>query len=269
MSAEWFEVKEVGDATWAIDDRGSDVMYLVAGQERCLLMDTGWGVGDLPALVASLSPLPLTVVNTHGHPDHVLGNGQFAQVYVHAADEAAARKLPSAEMRTWIVDNALSKPLPAGFQIDAWAVAGPGSLETIQNGHVFDLGGRALEVISVPGHTPGSICLLDRQARCLFTGDSVLPGAVWLHLDESLPLSRFHENLQRLQGLTDAFDTILPGHADLQALPLSKDILDNLVAGIERILAGELVGQEEKTFAGDGLRCDFDLCGIVYRPDRL
>ena len=269
MSSEWFEVKEVGDATWAIDDRGSDVMYLVAGQEHCLLMDTGWGVGDLPALVASLSPLPLTVVNTHGHPDHVLGNGQFARVYVHAADEAAARELPPAEMRAWIAESILPKPLPAGFQFDTWAVAGPGALETIQDGHIFDLGGRTLEVISVPGHTPGSICLLDRQAGYLFTGDSVLPGAVWLHLDESLPLSRFHKSLQRLQGLTDVFDYILPGHVHPRALPLPKDLLDDLVAGIGRILTGELVGREEKTFAGDGLRCDFGWCGIVYRPDRL
>jgi len=126
-----------------------------------------------------------------------------------------------------------------------------------------------LEVVSVPGHTPGSICLLDRQARILFTGDSVLPGTVWLHLDESLPLRRFHENLQRLQTFADAFDTILPGHADLQALPLSKGMLGDLVAGIERILAGELVGRKERTFVGDGLRCDFGSCGIVYRPDRL
>lgn len=269
MSSEWFDVKEVGDATWAIDDRGSDLLYLAAGQERCLLMDTGWGVGDLSALVASLSPLPLTVVNTHGHPDHVLGNGQFAQVYVHAADEAVARELPSIEMRSWIMGNVLPKPVPADFQFDAWAVAGPGVLDTVQGGHVFDLGGRALEVISVPGHTPGSICLLDRQARVLFTGDAVLPGPIWLHLDESLPLHQFHENLRRLQGLAGAFDDILPGHADLQTLPLSKDLLDDLVAGIGRILAGELVGREEKTFAGDGLRCDFGSCGIVYRPDRL
>jgi hydroxyacylglutathione hydrolase len=269
MSAEWFEVKEVGDATWAIDDRGSDVMYLVAGQERCLLMDTGWGVGDLPALVASLSPLPLMVVNTHGHPDHALGNGQFDQVHVHAADAVSVRRLPAAEARKWMLENTLPKPLPADFMFDAWAVAGPGTLETIQDGYVFDLGGRALEVISVPGHTPGSICLLDRQARLLFTGDSVLPGTVWLHLDESLPLRQYHENLRRLQTFSDEFDHVLPGHADLQKLPISKDILDDLVVGIGCILTGELVGREEKTFAGDGLRCDFGSCGIVYRPDRL
>jgi hydroxyacylglutathione hydrolase len=269
MSTEWFRVREVGDATWAIDDRGGDIMYLVAGEERCLLMDTGWGVGDLAGLVASLSSLPLTVVNTHGHPDHTFGNGQFAQVYVHAADEAAVRAMPSAEPREWIAENILPRPLPVDFRFDTWAVAGAGSLATIRDGHVFDLGGRVLQVISLPGHTPGSICLLDRQARVLFTGDSVLPGAIWLHLDESLALHQFHENLRRLQGFADAFDTILPAHADLQALPLSKSILDDLVVGIGRILTGELVGQEEKTFAGDGLRCDFGSCGIVYRPDRL
>jgi hydroxyacylglutathione hydrolase len=269
MSTEWFEAKEIDDATWAIDDRGSDMLYLVAGEERCLLMDTGWGVGNLPALVASLSPLPVAVVNTHGHPDHVFGNGQFAQVYVHAADEAFVRATPSAESREWIVENILPKPLPTDFVFDAWAVAGAGSLVPIQAGHVFDLGGRALEVISVPGHTPGSICLLDQQARLLFTGDSVLPEVVWLHLDESLPLRQYHENLRRLQTFSDEFDYILPGHADLGALPVSKDILGDLVAGIERILTGDLVGREEKTFAGDGLRCDFDLCSVVYRPDRL
>jgi hydroxyacylglutathione hydrolase len=269
MSTEWFEVKEIDDATWAIDDRGSDMLYLVAGEERCLLVDTGWGVGDLPALVASFSPLPVVVVNTHGHPDHTFGNSRFDRVHIHAADAVSARRLPSAESRKWIVENILPKPLPTDFVFDAWAVAAAGSLVPIQAGHVFDLGDRALQVISVPGHTPGSICLLDRQARLLFTGDSALPGVVWLHLDESLPLRQFYENLQRLQGFAGAFDHILPGHADLQALPLSKDLLDDLVIGIGRILTGELVGREEKTFAGDGLRCDFDSCGIVYRPDRL
>ncbi len=269
MSREWFAVRKVGDATWALSDQGSDMMYLVAGKERCLLIDTGWGVGDLAALTASLSPLPLMVVNSHGHPDHIMGNWQFAEVHVHAADAATVRAMPAAIPRAWVLEHALPKPLPADFVPDAWAVTGAGSLVTIQDGHVFDLGRRTLEVIRVPGHTPGSICLLDRQARLLFTGDTVLPGSIWLHLAESLPLRRFHENLQRLQGFAGAFDAILPGHADPQALPLSKGMLDDLVAGIERILAGELVGREERTFAGDGLRCDFGSCGIVYRPDRL
>ena len=265
----WFETRRIDQATWAIDDHGCDVMYLVGGEKRCLLIDTGWGVGDLRTLAASLAPLPLIVVNSHGHPDHTFGNGEFAEVHIHEDDQPFVNRPPSTEGRKSIMENHLPKPLPPDFDFDTWATSVAGSLIPLQHGHIFDLGNRSLEVISVPGHTPGSICLLDRGSRFLFTGDSVLSGPIWLHLDESLPLPKFHRNLQRLQGFADEFDYIFPAHGDLKKLPLSKSILNELVTGIESIVAGELVGQEEKTFAGDGLRCDFVSCGIVYRPDRL
>ena len=267
-TADWFTTRYLGHETWAIDDRGRDLMYLVCGQERCLLIDTGWGVGSLPALVASLTPLPLVVVNSHGHPDHTFGNYQFDQVHIHQADEPFVRTPPSDAARRRIVEG-LPKPLPASFGLDTWATSVPGSLVPIQDGYAFDLGGRTLQVVSLPGHTSGSICLLDRQARFLLTGDSIHSGAIWLHLERSLPLRQFHDNLRRLQGFAGEFDHILPAHGDPQALPLPKSTLDDLVSGIESILDGRLVGQEEKTFAGDGLRCDFGSCGIVYRPDRL
>ena len=95
----WFTTRRLGDRTWAIDDGGSDTIYLIVGDERALLLDTGWGVGDLPALVASLTSLPLLVVNTHGHPDHTYGNGQFAQVYIHPDDEPMARAPVPVERR--------------------------------------------------------------------------------------------------------------------------------------------------------------------------
>jgi hydroxyacylglutathione hydrolase len=268
-TTDWLEVRQIGDGTWAIDDRGSDVMYLVAGDEECLLIDTGWGVGDLLGLVASLSPLPLTVVNSHGHPDHTFGNGAFEEVYIHDADEPFVRTPRPIETRQRIAENILPRPLPMDFDVNTWAASAAGSLVPIKDGHVFDLGNRILEVLSVPGHTPGSVCLLDRGTRLLFTGDTVLSGTLWLQLEESLPLRQFHGNLQRLQTFAGEFEHILPGHGDLEVLPLSKDVLDDLVTGVAAILAGELVGRGEKTFAGNGLRCDFGTCGVLYRPDRL
>jgi glyoxylase-like metal-dependent hydrolase (beta-lactamase superfamily II) len=274
-TANWFTTRQLDAGTWAIDDRGEDLIYLVCGEERALLIDTGWGVGDLPALAASLldtrveGPLPLTVVNTHGHPDHTFGNGQFSEVYVSPADAAWLRAPAPLERRQWIARGLLPKPLPAGFEIESWAASVPGSLPPAEDGHCFELGGRTLEVIALPGHSPGSICLLDRETRRLFVGDSILPWAIWLHLDESAPLSQFYQNLQRLQGLSDQFDALFPAHGALDALPLSKDVLDDLVNGIASILSGECVGREETTFAGDGLSCDFGSCGILYKPDRL
>jgi hypothetical protein len=61
----------------------------------------------------------------------------------------------------------------------------------------------------------------------------------------------------------------IPSYADLKALPSSKNLIDDLVAGIEQILKGKLVGREEKTFAGNGLCCDFGLCSVVYSSGRL
>jgi glyoxylase-like metal-dependent hydrolase (beta-lactamase superfamily II) len=274
-TANWFTTRQLDARTWAIDDRGEDLIYLLCGEEQALLIDTGWGVGDLPALVASLldtrakGPLPLTVVNTHGHPDHTYGNGQFSEVYVSPADTVWLQTPPPVENRQWIARDLLPKPLPSGFAVERWASTVPDSLPPVEDGQRFELGGRTLEVIAVPGHSPGSLCLLDRETRRLFAGDSILTGTIWLHLDESLPLGQFHQNLQRIQSFGDQFDVILPAHGSLEALPLSKDVLDDLVQGIASILAGECVGREETTFAGDGLRCDLRSCSILYRPDRL
>jgi hydroxyacylglutathione hydrolase len=242
-------------------------MYLIRGDKKCLLIDTGWGIGDLPNLIASLSPLPLTVMNSHGHPDHAYGNSMFKKVYVHEADISFINKPPDSETRKWITKNILPKPSPENFNIDVWASKVP-SLIPIEEGHVFNLGNRHLETICVPGHTPGSVCVLDCENRLLFTGDTI-QNPTWLHLEESLPLGQFHKNLKQLQSRMNEFDYILPGHADLQTLPWSKTLVNELVSGIERILEGALVGREEKTFAGDGLRCDFGSSGIVYRSDRL
>jgi len=264
---EWLKTKLVGKKTWAIDDHGGDVMYLITGEKRCLLIDTGWGIGNLKGLVSSLSTLPLLVLNTHGHPDHSYGNSVFKQVYIHEADEHFIDKLKDAKNRKWIIKNVLPKPLPKGFDPDKWAAKVP-SIKTIEDSYVFDLGNRHLQTICVPGHTPGSICLLDRENRLLFTGDTV-QNPSWLHLKESLPLSQFHKNLKRLQSFTSEFNCFLPAHANLATLPLPNKVIDELVEGIGQILEGKVHGREEKTFAGDGLRCDFGSSGVVYRSNNL
>jgi glyoxylase-like metal-dependent hydrolase (beta-lactamase superfamily II) len=268
----WYETLEAGEGIWAIDEHGTNTMYLILGEENCLLLDTGWGVGDLPGLVESLCPLPLIVVNSHGHPDHTFGNGLFPKVHVHAGDQHFVQEPPTLETRQWIYDNAamvLSDDLPPEFTFDDWAISAPASVITIRDGDIFELGNRTLEVVTLPGHSVGSICLLDRATRSLFVGDSIHAGVIWLQLDESLHLSQFHQNLQRIQGLGDQFDHIYPAHVALDQLPLPKSILDDLVDGIGKILAGELVGEPEETFAGNGLRCDFGTCGILYNPDRM
>jgi len=271
QGSELYRTKQIFEKTWAIDENGSDLMYLVCGNKKSLLIDTGYGIGDLPNIIATLSPLPLTVMNSHGHPDHTLGNSFFKRVYIHKADKPFVDTPPSLETKQWMLENVLQytfpKQLVNSVNLNTWAAKLP-SVISLEEGYVFNLGNRHLEVINIPGHTPGSVCMLDKENRLLFTGDTI-QNPTWLHLEESLPLSHFHKNLKSLQSRMDEFDFILPGHADLDSLLLPSTLINEFVSGIEKILSGELVGHEEKTFAGNGFRCNFGSSGIVYRPDRM
>ena len=96
---------------------------------------------------------------------------------------------------------------------------------TVKNGHVFNLGGRQLEVIETPGHTPGSICLVDRENKLLFSGDNNNT-AVWLFLPESLHLSTYLISLRNLAARISEFKTILPGHGIPKKVILSSTRLN-------------------------------------------
>jgi len=230
-----FTTKAVADGAWYIQDSRGGVMYLVTGQERALLIDTGWGVGDLPALVSTLTTLPLWVVNTHGHRDHTSGNGQFPEVYIHTAD------------------------LPL-------AVASTATLIPIYDGYTFDLGGRQIRVIGVPGHSPGSICLLDKSARVLYSGDSPRPGPIWMHFDTCLTVQAFARSLKRLATFAGDFDVLAPAHDE--PLPVGS-LLDDMVACAEGIVSGEVEGVPEETRLGTGLMAECGEAKLMYNPDKV
>ncbi len=230
-----FTTQTVTDGVWYIKDERGGVMYLVAGTERALLIDAGFGVDGLAAHVATLTDLPVSVVNTHYHMDHTGGNKDFSEAYIHTEDAPLVQESPV-------------KLIP------------------IYDGYTFDLGGRALRVIAVPGHTPGSICLLDKTARMLFTGDSPPHGAVMLHLPASLTVQAFFTSMRRLRTFAGEFDTIAPAHGEPH--PVGTRI-DDLIACAARVLDGDLVGKPETTRFGECLRAEYGSASLMYLPDRL
>lgn len=273
MGSQWFITKQVAQNTWAISDHYKDTMYLAVGEHSALLMDTGWGVGDLAGLVASLTPLPLIVVNTHGHPDHVMGNGQFQQVFIGKEDQDFIAQPMAPDVRNWTVKNILFPPsqpfepsLLPNFCPETWASEVAKQIIPISEGYVFDLGRRQLEVISLPGHTPGSICLLDRQQRLLFTGDSVHNAQLWLHLEESTTLAEYQESLCHLQAWRGDFDWMLWGHG-MEPIPAGH--LDDLTQAVQGLVAGRFVGSYVHTFAGDGLEYRYRSGAVLYRPEKI
>ena len=196
MEKELF-VKEVLPGIFLMDEAREATGYLVVGEERACLIDTMNGYNDLHAAVRKITDKPVTVVNTHGHPDHIFGNMYFEEGYLNPADLELARMFTESEAFL-----AMCREKGRIFP----------PFRDLLPGDVIDLGGRTLEVFALPGHTPGSVVLLLREDRVLFTGDAV-NHHLWMQLDGCLPMEQYLKELDRVMFLAEQADTILHGHA--------------------------------------------------------
>ena len=186
----------VNDHIWLMNDQDESTSYLILGSERALIIDTMNGYENGEEIARTVTDLPVVVVNTHGHPDHIYGNIYFDEVYLHPDDwELAKRYMEIPEYKKQIKLQHRKNP----------------RFRPIEDGDIFELGGISLEVFHTPGHTPGGICLLDRKDRILFTGDSIIE-QTWMQMEESLPIGVFLQSLERLQSIRNDFDFILTGH---------------------------------------------------------
>jgi glyoxylase-like metal-dependent hydrolase (beta-lactamase superfamily II) len=237
-----FEIKLVADRVWCIDDQGTVNAYLIEGEKSALLVDTTTGRGDLARCVTALTKQPVLVVVTHGHGDHTGGIRQFEKVYVHPADvNMTKRCLP---WRGWWGSRTQLVP--------------------VEHGYRFDLGNRTIEVIEVPGHTVGSIVLLDVTHRLLFTGDND-NGTVWLFLKECTPLETYLATLRKLNQRMGEFDTLLPGHGT----PLDATFIGEQSVCADNILSGAAKPRPYKWFGGTASLCEYRRAMIAFDPDHL
>ena len=172
-------------------------MDLIVGSHHALLFDTGYGFGDLKALVRSITDKPLYVVNSHGHVDHACCNAQFGGAYIHPADMALCRLHNTRDYRRMELDTA---QVPMDFDLEAYLSLGPGALAPVLEGDTFDLGGILLEVLHFPGHTAGSIGLYCREEGLLYVGDA-MNCFVWLFLPEAQSLSTYIGSLRKAAAL--------------------------------------------------------------------
>jgi len=261
----WYTTKPVAEKVWRIDDHGSDNLYLVEGNEKALLIDTGLGVADLAGFIKSITALPVTVVNTHGHPDHAGGNSQFKVVYAHPSDFEMTERSSGGAYRTATIRRVLQEAPGLASQVlhDTAGLTAP-KLMPATGGMTFNLGGRKLEVVETAGHTQGSICLLDAECKLLFTGDNDNT-LVWLFLKDCLPLETYLKTLRKVQARSAEFETLLPGHGD----PIDKAFIGEQIACVENILSGACKGEPYQSFAGNALVCSYKRAGVAFDPDNL
>ena len=222
----------VNDHVWLLDDHGDAACYVVAGTRKAAVIDTSIGLSNIREVAESLTSLPLTCINTHGHWDHMGGNWSFEKAYMNLADlPIAEEEFTAPEVQEGIKQFGVSYP----------------PFEQLTDGQVFDLGDVELEVIFLPGHTPGEIVLLDRHDRILFSGDGILEH-LWLQLEESLPVKTQISGMERLLPLRDQFDTILHGHC---RQPSGAELFDSLLDALRELEAGETTGDIDYEWHGN------------------
>ena len=181
---EGYTVQLVAEDVWAIDEFGADIIYLVKGEKSAAVIDTGSGFGNLKKVIETLTDLPYVVLNTHGHLDHVGGNHEFGKAYLSEKDfkMADTEKLRSGWKK--YVEKTKKEP---GFYGTEYIIEGrePGDFQMLplSEHQIFDLGGRSLEVLFTPGHTPGSVVFLDKEDfELIFPGHFLRPiGKAILH----------------------------------------------------------------------------------------
>ncbi len=207
MTTGWFRVREVAEGIWLLAEPPFTSSYLIRGRNRAILFDTGLGFRDIRDPVGRLVDVPVLVVNSHHHFDHVGSNHGFEDIAIHEAGADALRAGPPEE---WLRDFArgvrsaleqfavyrelddgffrlllpenIAAPLPDSFDLDAWTVRPSVPSRLLRDGEVIDLGGRSVTVVHTPGHTTDSICLFDPRTGSLLAGDTVSHAPIYTHL---------------------------------------------------------------------------------------
>ena len=251
----WFEVYRIRPGVFAIYEPHQleeVISYLIVGEKRALLFDTGMGIGNIQAVAGGLTKLPVSVVNSHTHNDHVGDNWRFADVYGMDTDFTRINARGSKEdAQAELAPNEICGSLPAGFDAKGYATKPFHIAHWLHDGDKIDLGGRVLNVISVPGHTPDSIALLDKENGLLFPGDTFYAGPIYLYRPET-DLDAYVASVQKLASLAPHLQLLLPSHNVPVADP---SILLKVVSAMQQVRRGEVKpvahdGKHEYLFEG-------------------
>jgi glyoxylase-like metal-dependent hydrolase (beta-lactamase superfamily II) len=213
---DWFEVYAIDDGIYAIYEPGQFeevISFLITGTDRALLFDTGLGIGDMRRVVAQLTDLDVSVLNSHTHYDHIGGNHQFDVIYGTDLDYTKKRSQgsPPAAVADFVQDGWIWKDLPPGFSKEDYQSRAFNVSRIVREGDRIDVGGRVLEILFTPGHAPDSICLIDRENRLLFTGDSFYLAPLYTHIEGS-SFSDYVKTAERLADLADSIDAAVTSH---------------------------------------------------------
>lgn len=236
-----YRVDRLGSGFWRIQAiKGTaSTAYLVEGTREALLIDACSGQEGLADVVRQLAgSKPVTVALTHGHFDHSGGVKYFPKVHLHPAD---------------------ADLLPAGSPVER---------PSLGEGTVFDLGDKKLEVVGIPGHTPGSVAFLDRAGRYIMTGDGIGSTMVWMQISK-LPLAVYLQSVKKLEDMAGGIDELYVGHHEQETTKLTRQYITDMRLVTEKVLAGSTETTPYEMGSRSGRQAVYGSARLVFNPDRL
>lgn len=209
MSEPFFKSWKVAPGTWQILSDG-DYSYLLEGDDEAILIDSGYGAGNIRQYAQTLTPKPLSrICNTHDHFDHTANNIYFDLAYMAAETQPlATRPFPSFE----------GIEFPRNYPV-----------QLVDDGDVIPLAGRDLAVFKIPDHAVGSLAFLDRRERILFSGDEFMTRGKMLHGG----VAHWARMLEKLMPVRDQFDRMFGGAGEIP-----PQLVENQLACARHILEG-------------------------------
>lgn len=232
----WFAVDEPAPGVFRIQEplHNENVKsFLVPGTSRAALIDTGMGIGDIRAVVTSRTSLPVVVINSHAHWDHIGGNELFDEIWIHEAEADGLAGVSNEILRDWFGPHNMRGELPAHVDIETISYPSTPPTGILTGGEEIDLGDRSLEVLHCPGHSPGGIALWDERNRILFTTDVAYPCMLLVH--DRADLETYHASLERLAAIEPRPEVVLGSHCDVEMpvamLAAQRDALAAIIGG--------------------------------------
>jgi len=263
----WFEVYRVAPGTFAIYEphqAEETISYLIVGTKQALLFDTGMGISDIQKVTSQLTKLFVVVLNSHTHNDHVGGNSEFTFVYGMEMDFTRKNAKGSrADAQAEIASDQICGKLPPGFNPKTYVTKPWKISRFVHEGFTVNLGGgRKLEIIATPGHTPDAIALIDRANGLLFTGDTYYPAPIWLYRPET-DMDAYVASAKKLAALAPQVKLVLGAHNVPVAQP---DVLPKLVAAIQAVRSGK--GEVKAAGAGKAMHTFQDFKFLLAAPSK-
>ena len=229
---------EAGDGLWVIQEE-TVRCFLLVGEKRALLIDTGCEIDDLKSVVEKITFLPITTVITHADGDHTGCISQFEPVYMSPSEYAYYHEMTGKNTK----------------------------LYPIWDGDIFDLGNRKVLAVMNPGHTSGCCTFLDIQGRRLIGGDSIQRnGDLYMYGPTRDLLAAVHSLERMVRTFGDRIDRIYPAHAEC---PIPAKVMTDLLESYRKMLRGEIGGTEAESFGTPIRVFDLETNRVLYEKRKM